>query len=979
MEARAICLMILFIIVPAAVPRAFAAVTNVTHPAYYVSITSAVNAALSGDQLLVSTGLYIENIVIAGKGLNIAGGYSADFQFRTNNAQLTVVCGAVGGPVCSITTGGGLQLEGMSLTGGVAVIGGGVYVAPACSFTGLFCRIEYNASEGGGGMYIATNASVVLSNSLVRFNRASVGGGIVVAQQSRLILHGPTMMVGYNAALDSGGGVYCYNGNVLVEGGASVAANVAANRGGGLFVSSNATLVVKDANTVVGGYWLFYNAVTNGDGGGIYADRSSILVSGAACRVVHNSAAFDGGGIFLSNSTLTVMDGAEIGGPALMWNAAFRNGGGIYAHNSSVLITNNAAVNSGLASESGGGIYAAHSTIRMCEGATLGATNMAEANYAANGGGLVSFNCSGIFTRARILNNTAYNRGGGIMHALTGQWLITDSIIAGNFASNTVGGMLVEQQVGEFIINHSAIVSNRSGDSIGGLAWLMSRSPLLITNASRIACNSASNIVGGLYAIVFTTVSVCHSEISDNRANNGYGGGLAAMGVLEVIGSVVQGNSGDDDNDGTGDCGGLGMAGPPGTIRVVGGSTIAGNRAVCGAGIFISGPGQLEAGGMPPNGAVFAGNTASANGGGLYLDLGAHALLIGDVVFNSNRAQSAGACFVNSNSVLRALPTNGMGALFVNNVADVAGGALLVDGSNSLAETRLTRFGAPGAPNVALHPGIGGGGAVFVMNNGEYRAINCIFDSNISSNFGGAVSTWFGARRVVIASDFSAPHGTLPLTRFVNNQAKVGGAIMSYFAADMQVADALIASNRASAFGGALAFYISQTGSFVNVVMAGNSASNADAIVAGSFGTLAFQQCTIAGNNSNGFVHGGGAGVPLFENCIVWGHAVQQLDTNATVRFSDVQGGCAGLFNISNNPAFINPAALDYQLAFDSPCINQGATLWAITNDCIGNPRPYDGGWDMGAYEFVPEPGSALVLALITMYNVRLAIGRRRK
>jgi len=76
------------------------------------------------------------------------------------------------------------------------------------------------------------------------------------------------------------------------------------------------------------------------------------------------------------------------------------------------------------------------------------------------------------------------------------------------------------------------------------------------------------------------------------------------------------------------------------------------------------------------------------------------------------------------------------------------------------------------------------------------------------------------------------------------------------------------------------------------------------------------------------------------------------------VQFSDIQGGYPGLFNINLNPDFSDPAMLDYQLTYISPCINNGATLLSVTNDCIGTPRPLGGAWDIGAYEFF---GAAII------------------
>jgi hypothetical protein len=125
------------------------------------------------------------------------------------------------------------------------------------------------------------------------------------------------------------------------------------------------------------------------------------------------------------------------------------------------------------------------------------------------------------------------------------------------------------------------------------------------------------------------------------------------------------------------------------------------------------------------------------------------------------------------------------------------------------------------------------------------------------------------------------------------------------------------------------------------------------------------QECTIVDNGSNGYWSINGT-APVLENNIIWGHSVSQIFDSSlasVVNFCDVQGGYPGFFNITNEPAFVNRAALDYQLQPASPCIDKGATLISVLNDCIGNPRPYDAGWDIGAYEFVPEP-AALGLVL---------------
>jgi hypothetical protein len=75
-----------------------------------------------------------------------------------------------------------------------------------------------------------------------------------------------------------------------------------------------------------------------------------------------------------------------------------------------------------------------------------------------------------------------------------------------------------------------------------------------------------------------------------------------------------------------------------------------------------------------------------------------------------------------------------------------------------------------------------------------------------------------------------------------------------------------------------------------------------------------------------------------------------------TSMFSNVEGGYIGVSNINANPLFADSENMNYQLTAASPCRDSGMIIPSITNDCIGEARPQFGGYDIGAYEFVPEP-----------------------
>jgi len=123
----------------------------------------------------------------------------------------------------------------------------------------------------------------------------------------------------------------------------------------------------------------------------------------------------------------------------------------------------------------------------------------------------------------------------------------------------------------------------------------------------------------------------------------------------------------------------------------------------------------------------------------------------------------------------------------------------------------------------------------------------------------------------------------------------------------------------------------------------------------------AMLNCTISDNTADSA--GGGvyvfADAPLVQNSIVYGNSAtfgpNYFNQSAQGRFSYCctfpQTNAAG--NITNGPSFANPAAGDYQLTADSPCLDSGTNiaLAAATTDIRGQKRIFNQRVDMGAYE----------------------------
>jgi hypothetical protein len=251
------------------------------------------------------------------------------------------------------------------------------------------------------------------------------------------------------------------------------------------------------------------------------------------------------------------------------------------------------------------------------------------------------------------------------------------------------------------------------------------------------------------------------------------------------------------------------------------------------------------------------------------------------------------------------------------------------------------------------------GGAIYYYDGLERASSvsNSRFEDNSSQNSGGAIHVEWGA--LVLRND-----------EFVGNSSTTGGALFSGGGGSLLILDTRFAGNSAADSGGALTLHEGPV-EIASTSFEQNSAQAAGAIFFDGDGTLDLTNVTVAGNIATGDeavldVRGSIA----VRNSIWWGNQPADLVLTTALTsedplvqnlfFSNVSGTYPSL--IAFDPKFADPAAGDFSLSADSPCIDHADDATAPLTDLRGNPRVNQHETapcptctsiaDMGAYEF---------------------------
>ncbi|MHC4213628.1 MAG: BACON domain-containing protein [Planctomycetota bacterium] len=194
-------------------------------------------AAGTGDVVIVSAGTYNENLDFGGKAITV----TSTGPDNPNVVAATVIDCAGSGRGVYFGNGEGASsvLDGLTITGGSADVGGGIY-CDGTSPTIKRCVVSgNNATSYGGGIY-ADNGSAIVSNCVFRDNSCDwIGGGLILynCTDARLV---NSIIAGNSATY--GGGLEVTDSGVVI-GGCTFSDN-SATMGGAVDVygSSNASI-----------------------------------------------------------------------------------------------------------------------------------------------------------------------------------------------------------------------------------------------------------------------------------------------------------------------------------------------------------------------------------------------------------------------------------------------------------------------------------------------------------------------------------------------------------------------------------------------------------------------------------------------------------------------------------------------------------------------------------------------------------------
>ncbi len=272
------------------------------------TIQMAIDAAATGDSVMVAPGSYLESINFRGKAIVVTS---------IDPEDEAVVAGTVidaGGAQRGVTFEAGETraslLTGFTITGGSSSTGGGVSCTGA-SPSVTHCVIQNNYGETKGGGMLLRDSSALVQDSTIRGNVTDGdGGGVHIDGGAPEFL---AVAIEDNKADDDGGGIRVGGGATAIFEMCLIIDNEAEDSGGGFDL--------RDSHTTITTSKALANR-SRSDGGAVFCSGGELHILDSVLSA--NQARYDGGGISLFGGAM-----GDVQHCTLLSNLAGERGGGL--------------------------------------------------------------------------------------------------------------------------------------------------------------------------------------------------------------------------------------------------------------------------------------------------------------------------------------------------------------------------------------------------------------------------------------------------------------------------------------------------------------------------------------------------------------------------------------------------------------------------------------------------------------------------
>lgn len=232
---------------------------NIAVPGEYGTIQAAIDAAYSGDTVVVGPGTYRESINFKGKNITVRSSDGPAVTIIDANQSATVVTFASGETRAAV-------LDGFSVTNGYSDQAGGGILAYYASPTIINNRIFGNSGQWGGGIDVSNSSASIRNNVISNNSSSAIGGGLAIGGSAAAEVTG-NLISGNSAS--QGGGISLWSAGTPTISGNTITRNKAWSGGGIYTVNGAQALIVQNviAENTGGQGSELYLSIPSGDPG----------------------------------------------------------------------------------------------------------------------------------------------------------------------------------------------------------------------------------------------------------------------------------------------------------------------------------------------------------------------------------------------------------------------------------------------------------------------------------------------------------------------------------------------------------------------------------------------------------------------------------------------------------------------------------------------------------------------------------------